>query len=104
MKEKFFIFVLLATVIFITLPGSDTFAQTGNQQSNNVSSVLRQFLQESAGSNVKIIIQLNASPSGQLNALLQRNGIRVKGRFANLNMIALDLPANLAGELTSFPE
>ena len=47
------------------------------------------------GALVQIILHLNAAPSGRLNALLQRNGIRVKDHFAEFNASVVELPLNV---------
>ncbi|MFN2452690.1 MAG: S8 family peptidase [Pyrinomonadaceae bacterium] len=53
---------------------------------------------------ISVILQLNAPASGQLNALLNRNGVHIKGRFEQLNSYALELPASVVEELTAFEE
>lgn len=58
----------------------------------------------SSSENVQLIIQLNASPSGRLNALLQRNGVHVKDDFAELNSFSVDLPLSVVSELAEFSE
>jgi hypothetical protein len=41
---------------------------------------------------VQVIIQLNSSPTGRLNALLQRNGVHVKDNYKELNSFSVELP------------
>src|ERR1041384_1614352 len=53
---------------------------------------------------VKVIIQLNASPTGRLNALLQRNGVHVKHDFKEFNSFAVELPLTVVDELADFSE
>jgi serine protease AprX len=53
---------------------------------------------------VKVILQLSSKPSGQLNALLNRNGVHIRAHFQSFNSYAVDLPANVLEELTSFDE
>ena len=53
---------------------------------------------------VQIILQLNAAPTGRLNALLQRAGIRVKHQFVELNSFLVELPVGLIDELSEFDE
>src|SRR2546421_11892200 len=60
---------------------------------------------KSAGSSlVRVILQLNGKPTGQLNALLNRNGVHVRASFSNFNAQAVELPANVVDELASFSE
>ncbi len=53
---------------------------------------------------VNVILQLQGKASGRLNALLNRNGVHVNGQFKNLNMLAVELPADVLDELASFDE
>lgn len=69
-----------------------------------VSRKLQHVSTETAGRNVHLIMQLNSAPTGQLNALLQRNGIHVRGNFSELGTIAVDIPAEVIDELAAFPE
>ncbi len=59
---------------------------------------------KSSDSMVKVILQLNDKPTGQLNALLASNGVKIKKHFDNLNSFALELPANVVDVLSTFPE
>ena len=52
----------------------------------------------------EVIIQLQDKPTGQLNALLNRNGVHVNGRFDNLNMLAVELPLDVIEELATLTE
>ena len=54
--------------------------------------------------NVQVIIQLNSSPTGRLNALLQRNGVHVKDDFQQLNSFSVELPLSVLSELADFSE
>ena len=74
------------------------------QRGDKVSPELRQFMRAGGADTVSVIIQLGAQPTGQLNALLQRNGVRVHGRFANLDAVAAELPASVVNELADFEE
>jgi len=51
-----------------------------------------------------VILQLNDKPSGQLNALLNRNGVHVRNDFNLLKAKAIDVPASLIDELAAFGE
>src|SRR5919109_367451 len=53
---------------------------------------------------VSVILQLSDKPSGQLNALLKRNGVRLRNSFNQLNTHVVDLPASVVEELASFDE
>src|SRR5215217_1895990 len=53
---------------------------------------------------VQVIIQLNSSPTGRLNALLQRNGVHVKDDFKELKSFSVDLPLSVVSELADFSE
>ena len=67
---------------------------------------LAQDLREKARGNetLKVILQLNGSMSGELNALLNSNGVRIKKRFAALNTLALELPSSVVESLNQFEE
>src|ERR1041384_7369396 len=76
-----------------------------NQTPNKVASDLGDLLsKKSSESLVKVILQLNSKPSGQLNSLLAANGVKIRRHFDNLNSFALELPANVVNSLSSFPE
>ncbi|HEY6230682.1 MAG TPA: S8 family serine peptidase, partial [Pyrinomonadaceae bacterium] len=76
-----------------------------NQKPNKVASDLGDLLsKKSSESLVKVILQLNSKPSGQLNSLLAANGVKIRRHFDNLNSFALELPANVVNSLSSFPE
>src|SRR5687767_14336102 len=53
---------------------------------------------------VRVILQLDGKPSGRLNALLNRNGVHVRGSFRNFNAMAVELPAGAVAELAAFDE
>ncbi|HEV2915266.1 MAG TPA: hypothetical protein VGX92_18450, partial [Pyrinomonadaceae bacterium] len=53
---------------------------------------------------IDCILQLNSNPSGRLNALLNRNGVHVRAHFRSFNSYAIELPASLLEELSSFKE
>jgi len=74
------------------------------QRADKVSPELRQFVRAAGAETVGVIIQLSAAPTGQLNALLQRNGVHVRGRFANLDAVAAELPSSVVNELAAFEE
>lgn len=51
---------------------------------------------------VEVVLQLNGKPGGQLKALLNRAGVRLKGSFESFDSLAVSLPAGLVEELASF--
>jgi serine protease AprX len=53
---------------------------------------------------VHVILQLSDKPSGELNALLNRNGIHLRKSFNQLGAHLVDLPASAVEELASFDE
>ena len=57
---------------------------------NKVASDLSDLLsKKSSDSLVKVILQLNSKPSGQLNSLLAANGVKIRRHFDNLSSVAL---------------
>src|SRR5258708_3303484 len=76
-----------------------------NQKPNKVASDLGDLLSSKSGDSlVKVILQLNEKPSGQLNALLAANGVKIRKHFNNLNSFALELPGRIVNALSNFPE
>ncbi|MCA1558153.1 MAG: S8 family peptidase, partial [Acidobacteria bacterium] len=51
-----------------------------------------------------VILQLQDKASGQLNALLNRNGVHVRRYMKSLGVYSLELPASVLEELASFEE
>src|ERR1041384_1171563 len=77
----------------------------GNQSGRGTAKKLSTDLSTRAGDEqVKVILQLNDKPSGQLNALLNRNGVHVRANLRSLNMQVLELPASVAQTLADFDE
>src|SRR5919199_4335300 len=72
---------------------------SGNAKGKKVSPDLKKN-----GSLVRVILQLDGKPSGQLNALLNRNGVHVRASFKNLNAHVVELPQGVVDELASFSE
>src|ERR1051325_945065 len=63
-----------------------------NQKPIKIASDLSDLLHsKSNDSMVQVILQLNDKPSGQLNALLAANGVKIRKHFDNLNSFALEL-------------
>ena len=85
---------------------------TGNNAGNskgathdNISSDLRDQLNNESGNKlVSVILQLDAKPTGQLNALLNSNGVHIRKQFTSLDSFALELPLNVVNALSQFPE
>src|SRR6185369_638408 len=88
-----------------TVRANDKPRANKDEQPNKVASDLAVSLKKkSSDSLVKVILQLNQKPSGQLNSLLASNGVKIRRHFDNLNSFALELPANVVNALTNFPE
>ena len=80
---------------------------TKNQQqkANKIASDLSQLLAGKSSDNlVKVILQLDDKPSGQLNALLAANGVKIRKHFDLLDSFALELPGSIVDVLATFPE
>ena len=73
---------------------------------DKVASDLRRRVWDSSSpdENVSVILQLNARASGQLRALLNRNGVHVNKSFASFNAFAIELPLNVVDELAAYDE
>jgi len=56
------------------------------------------------GREVEVLLQLRKKPTGQLNALLSRNGVRLKDSFDDFSSMAVSLPPEVIDELASFDE
>src|SRR5262245_58116685 len=80
-------------------------AKSKDEKANKLAPDLGDVLvKKSSASLVKVILQLNQKPTGQLNALLASNGVKIKKQFDYLNSFALELPANVVPVLSTFPE
>src|SRR3954447_11547530 len=113
--KRFLVLALLASLTLgPSLMGGNVFAvyakgkdPKGSKSAtpNKVASDLHDMLgRKNSSSLVKVILQLSAKPSGQLNALLSANGVKIRRHFDNLNSFALELPANVVDALSNFPE
>lgn len=85
----------------------------GNSANNNPPSRLekispdlrdRFISSQNLNETVSVILQLNDRPTGQLNALLNRNGVHLRGNFASFNSMAVELPLSVIDELALFEE
>src|ERR1035437_174315 len=103
--------IMLLALLFVgigpdnVIPG----AQAHNQNSaanGRVSDELRSRMLDGSAANtiVRVVLQFSDSPSGQLNALLNRNGVHIRSKFSYLNTFIVDLPASVVSELASFSE
>src|SRR5215207_5123160 len=113
--KRFLVLALLASltlgpsllggnVFTVHAKGKDT-RGSRNQNPNKVASDLSDMLAgKNNGSLVKVILQLSEKPSGQLNALLAANGVKIRRHFDNLNSFALELPGRVVNSLSSFSE
>ncbi|HEY3578954.1 MAG TPA: S8 family serine peptidase, partial [Pyrinomonadaceae bacterium] len=86
------------------LNGKGKSARNGAKHNKIAADLLERLDSESASKLVKVILQLDGKPSGQLNALLATNGIKIRKQFANLDSFALELPLNVVNALSQFPE
>src|ERR1044072_2324214 len=113
--KRFLVLALLASLtlgpnllggnLWATVRAKDKPRANKDEQPNKVASDLGDLLKKkSSDSLVKVILQLNQKPSGQLNSLLAANGVKIRRHFNNLNSFALELPANVVDSLSTFPE
>src|SRR5215213_7206315 len=112
--KRFLVLALLASltlgpsllgghVFTVHAKGKDS--RESKDQPNKVASDLRDMVaRKNSGNLVKVILQLSDKPSGQLNALLSANGVKIRRHFNNLNSFALELPGNVVDALSNFPE
>jgi hypothetical protein len=86
--------VLAAAACVVTTGGrAAQVPQAAGRSDDKVSSELRGFVNRTKAETVEVVVELSAPPSGRLNALLQRNGVRLRGHFASLDAMAVELPA-----------
>src|SRR5437763_2082262 len=83
--------------------GSDA---SGRAKASKMSSELhRRAKGANAGADtMRVIIQFNGKPSSEVNAILHRNGIKVRQVFRNFEARAIELPASVVEELAAFDE
>src|SRR5688500_9863607 len=53
---------------------------------------------------VRVVLQFDGRPSSGVNAILRRNGIRVREIFKNFEARVVELPASVLQELAAFDE
>ncbi len=91
--------------IFRATPGGAQLRSTALGGYSKISPNLQNKLAETSDADsIRVILQLKSPARGGLNALLNRNGINVRGRYDGLGMIAVELPPSVLSELSSFSE
>src|SRR5712691_7176644 len=95
---------LLATTLAV--PAGAQSAAPQSSRASKIANDLRELVRSASATNdrVSVILQVSDGQSGQLNSLLNRNGVHVKNRFHSLNSLAVELPAEVVDELASYPE
>jgi serine protease AprX len=108
------LFSMLAQLCVGMTTGAATRAKNtpAAEHHGKVSKGLRDRLSRRGGSAQKtpttetaeVILQLNGKPTGRLNALLNRAGVRVRAKLERLDTFALELPLEIIEELSSLGE
>lgn len=79
--------------------------QGSSKKPHKIGKDLQQILSQSNTNGlVDVILQLNSKPSGQLNALLNRNGVRIRAAYKTFSFVTVQMPAAFIDELASFSE
>src|SRR5438067_10369390 len=91
--------LILALFVSIT-PRTTASSGSSSSHASKISSDLKVKGQDQ----VRVILQLSDKPSGELNALLNRNGVHIRAHFKNFNSYAIELPASVVAELSDFDE
>ncbi|HEX8292443.1 MAG TPA: S8 family serine peptidase, partial [Pyrinomonadaceae bacterium] len=81
-----------------------TRADNDQRDRGKVSPDLKEKVRGAGDAPVGILLQLNGPAGERLNAVLNRAGVHVRGRFEHFNSAALDLPASAVEELAALPE
>src|ERR1700750_1777010 len=68
---------------------TDNASAKSNGGDNNSRKVSADLNGSAGGELVKVVLQLSGKPTGQLNALLNRNGVHVRSHFQSLNSYAV---------------
>src|SRR5438128_9336100 len=79
-------------------------AQTSTgAQGQKVSSDLRELVRgaRSGDETVRVILQTRGEPGRDLQALLQRDGVKIRDHFQNLHTRVVELPASMVEELAA---
>jgi serine protease AprX len=80
-------------------------SQSKGLQHNKIAAEINDQLGTQSGDTmVNVILQLDDKPTGQLNALLASNGVKIKKHFTSLDSFALELPLSVVKVLPQFPE
>ena len=86
-------FLYLSGLVTSSVSAESNPVQHGSsrRKDEKISDTLRGRNPQTSGSDeiVQVIIQLNSSPTGRLNALLQRNGVHLKEDFRELNSFSV---------------
>src|SRR6185503_5209632 len=94
--------ILLTAVVYLTL-GEVAQAKFAKPHPTKVSEVLKES-RVRPEEMIDVIVTLNGSRTGLLNAFLKQNGVRLRKDFKNLRTLSLSLPYSKLDELASFPE
>src|SRR6266568_3509516 len=99
-------FALLLSLRGGFMLGQRTSAQNlGSGQVRKVSSDLKAKVHDAQSDDtVKVILQLTAPMSADLNSLLNSNGVHVRKTFKTLGAHAVDMPASIVDTVACFPE
>jgi len=84
--------------------GKNTSSSKGAKHNKIAADLRDQLGNQSGADRVKVILQLDGKPSGQLNALLASNGVKIRKQFTSLDSFALELPLNVVNVLSQFSE
>ena len=97
-----------ALAIFLFNPAGPSLAQRDNRKTGGGVEKISPDLQKGAhakrGETLSVVVQLSDKPSGKLRALLNSNGVHLKGHFENLGSMALDLPPSVVDEMAALDE
>src|SRR5215212_3146421 len=79
---------------------------SASTRGRKISSDLRELVSgaHSGDELVRIILQGREDTGGNLRSLLQRNGVKVRGHFNNLDTRVVEVPASMIDELAADPD
>jgi subtilisin family serine protease len=91
--------------IFNTPARADNNPGAQEKKSKKISADLNKKVHDAQNTGtVKVLLQLDGKPKGELEALLKRNGVKVHGNFENLDSMLVELPPSAVDELSNFDE
>jgi hypothetical protein len=90
-------------IIISASAGANARSQAAGAKALKISPQLKED-NRTAGEQVRVVVELSGPASGQLNALLNRNGVHLRKQLQTLRSFSVDLPYGTVGELASFPE